>query len=166
MITVRWRGVLCGENLYFFERGGEGSNSRQTDRQTSVWGLAAGADVGGAQFRLGLMLPACLHREDSGGLITHFFGADGRKKLGLTTLKAFLQDLHDEIARLEFRHYDHADKACMGRQTDTAVKLDESSWGGGSMADRQTLLSSLTGVHRPEVRWQTDTDIAVELDGS
>lgn len=43
---------------------------------------------------------------DDSGLMLHFFGEDGEKKLDLAAFNAFLTGLHAEIDRLEFQHYD------------------------------------------------------------
>ncbi len=43
---------------------------------------------------------------DDSGLMLHFFGEDGTKKLDLAAFNAFLTGLHAEIDRLEFQHYD------------------------------------------------------------
>ncbi|PKI52609.1 hypothetical protein CRG98_026949 [Punica granatum] len=43
---------------------------------------------------------------DDGGLLEYFFGKDGTKKLQHERFVQFLRDLHDEILRLEFAHYD------------------------------------------------------------
>ncbi|GLC44097.1 hypothetical protein PLESTB_000929600 [Pleodorina starrii] len=40
------------------------------------------------------------------GLFVAFFGKDGSKKLYLPEFRDFLDRLHDELVRLEFRHYD------------------------------------------------------------
>mmetsp|Transcript_14222 Transcript_14222/g.42959 ORF Transcript_14222/g.42959 Transcript_14222/m.42959 type:complete len:475 (-) Transcript_14222:1245-2669(-) len=50
---------------------------------------------------------------DESGLMVHFFGPEGDKKLDLTAFNKFLADLHAEIDRLEFRHYDPHDKGYM-----------------------------------------------------
>lgn len=44
---------------------------------------------------------------ENGGLIQYFFGKDGKTALRHETFVQFLRDLHDEITRLEFAHYDH-----------------------------------------------------------
>jgi Ca2+-binding EF-hand superfamily protein len=44
--------------------------------------------------------------EDDTGLMLHFFGENGQKKLDLAAFNAFLEGLHAEIDRLEFQHYD------------------------------------------------------------
>lgn len=53
-----------------------------------------------------MVLPNCLCSVDDSGLMLHFFGADGEKKLDLAAFNAFLTGLHAEIDRLEFQHYD------------------------------------------------------------
>lgn len=43
---------------------------------------------------------------EEGGLLEYFFGKDGQEKLKHGRFVQFLKDLHDEILRLEFSHYD------------------------------------------------------------
>ncbi|XP_078165458.1 calcium-binding EF hand family protein [Carex rostrata] len=47
---------------------------------------------------------------ENSGLIQFFFGEDGNGKLKYETFVEFLRDLHEEIVRLEFAHYDF--KSC------------------------------------------------------
>ncbi|XP_021757837.1 calcium uptake protein, mitochondrial-like [Chenopodium quinoa] len=44
---------------------------------------------------------------ENGGLIEYFFGKDGNQALHHDRFVQFLRDLHLEIVRLEFAHYDH-----------------------------------------------------------
>ncbi|XP_068342709.1 calcium uptake protein, mitochondrial-like [Pyrus communis] len=43
---------------------------------------------------------------EDGGLLEYFFGKDGKKSLKLERFVQFFRDLHEEILRLEFAHYD------------------------------------------------------------
>ncbi|KAL6899397.1 hypothetical protein ACP4OV_006055 [Aristida adscensionis] len=43
---------------------------------------------------------------ESGGLVEYFFGKDGNEHLHYNKFSNFLKQLHDEIVRLEFSHYD------------------------------------------------------------
>ncbi|XP_015688665.2 calcium uptake protein, mitochondrial-like [Oryza brachyantha] len=43
---------------------------------------------------------------ENGGLVEYFFGKDGNDHLHYDTFSDFLKQLHDEIVRLEFSHYD------------------------------------------------------------
>nr|CAB3447225.1 unnamed protein product [Digitaria exilis] len=43
---------------------------------------------------------------ENGGLVEYFFGKDGNKHLHYDKFSSFLKQLHDEIVRLEFSHYD------------------------------------------------------------
>ncbi|XP_022731042.1 calcium uptake protein, mitochondrial-like isoform X2 [Durio zibethinus] len=43
---------------------------------------------------------------ENGGLVEYFFGRDGKTCLKHDTFVQFLRDLHDEILKLEFAHYD------------------------------------------------------------
>ncbi|XP_021277153.1 calcium uptake protein, mitochondrial-like [Herrania umbratica] len=44
---------------------------------------------------------------ENGGLVEYFFGRDGKTCLKHDTFVQFLRDLHDEILKLEFAHYDY-----------------------------------------------------------
>ncbi|KAM3309068.1 hypothetical protein P3S67_010812 [Capsicum chacoense] len=44
---------------------------------------------------------------DNGGLLQDFFGEDGKKCLQYDTFVQFLRDLHEEMLKLEFAHYDY-----------------------------------------------------------
>lgn len=48
---------------------------------------------------------------DDSGLMLHFFGKEGEKKLDLAAFNGFLTGLHAEIDRLEFQYYDPQDTA-------------------------------------------------------
>jgi hypothetical protein len=43
---------------------------------------------------------------ENGGVVEFFFGNDGNGPLHYDKFAKFLKDLHDEIIRLEFSHYD------------------------------------------------------------
>ena len=59
------------------------------------------------------MLPT-LCRQDLYGLMSHFFGGDGRRQLSAQAFKAFICDLRAELLRLEFQHYDWQHKVGSG----------------------------------------------------
>ncbi|XP_042491952.1 calcium uptake protein, mitochondrial-like [Macadamia integrifolia] len=44
---------------------------------------------------------------ENGGLLEYFFGKDGNARLPIGKFVEFLRNLHDEILRLEFAHYDY-----------------------------------------------------------
>ncbi|KAJ8768228.1 hypothetical protein K2173_021168 [Erythroxylum novogranatense] len=44
---------------------------------------------------------------ENGGILEYFFGKDGKTSLHHGRFVQFLRDLHDEILRLEFAHYDY-----------------------------------------------------------
>ncbi|XP_004498756.1 calcium uptake protein, mitochondrial isoform X2 [Cicer arietinum] len=44
---------------------------------------------------------------ENGGLLEYFFGKDGKGCLQLDKFVQFMRDLHDEVLRLEFDHYDY-----------------------------------------------------------
>ncbi len=62
-------------------------------------------------------------RVDKQGLLAHFFGPGGDRHLDLNTFYNFLADLHAEIDRLEFQHYDPHDQARAPRQAGIAALL-------------------------------------------
>ncbi|KAK4415403.1 Calcium uptake protein, mitochondrial [Sesamum alatum] len=68
---------------------------RAHNRQGAVhsYGLRAGHKLGGSV--------------ENGGLLEYFFGGDGKKLLHHDKFVQFLRDLHDEMVRLEFAHYDY-----------------------------------------------------------
>jgi len=69
--------------------------------------LRANNRQGAAQrdgFRIGLKVDNSV---DNGGLVEYFFGKDGKGHLQLRDFEEFVRDLHKEITRLEFLHYDH-----------------------------------------------------------
>ena len=48
--------------------------------------------------------------EEGHGLLLTFFGKDGKQQLDLKHFSEFCRALHAELVRLEYRHYDYADK--------------------------------------------------------
>ncbi|KAI8570591.1 hypothetical protein RHMOL_Rhmol01G0047200 [Rhododendron molle] len=55
-------------------------------------------------LRIGLNVTGSV---ENGGLLEYFFGKDGNECLEHEKFVQFLRDLHDEILRLEFAHYDY-----------------------------------------------------------
>ncbi|TYI68814.1 hypothetical protein E1A91_D08G112600v1 [Gossypium mustelinum] len=55
-------------------------------------------------LRLGLKVAEPV---ENGGLVEYFFGQDGKTCLKHDTFVQFLRDLHEEILKLEFSHYDY-----------------------------------------------------------
>ncbi|KAI3443919.1 hypothetical protein Pfo_000584 [Paulownia fortunei] len=53
--------------------------------------------------RIGLKVSGSV---ENGGLLEYFFGKDGKERLDHDKFVQFLRDLHDEMLRLEFAHYD------------------------------------------------------------
>ncbi|XP_054806118.1 calcium uptake protein, mitochondrial-like [Prosopis cineraria] len=47
---------------------------------------------------------------EDGGLLQYFFGKEGKDCLNIEKFGQFLRDLHDEILRLEFSHYDYNER--------------------------------------------------------
>ncbi|XP_061350885.1 calcium uptake protein, mitochondrial-like [Gastrolobium bilobum] len=59
---------------------------------------------------------------ENGGLLEYFFGEDGKTCLQHERFVQFLRDLHDEILRLEFSHYDYNKKGSISAK-DFALSL-------------------------------------------
>ncbi|KAK9130566.1 hypothetical protein Sjap_011053 [Stephania japonica] len=55
-------------------------------------------------LRIGLKVDASV---EDGGLVEYFFGKDGKSRIQHGKFVDFLRDLHHEILRLEFTHYDY-----------------------------------------------------------
>ncbi|CAI9100922.1 OLC1v1038111C1 [Oldenlandia corymbosa var. corymbosa] len=64
-------------------------------------------------LRIGLNVSGSV---EDGGLLEYFFGKDGKGRLEHENFVQFLRDLHDEILRLEFAHYD-----CKSQGTISAI---------------------------------------------
>ncbi|PKA48865.1 hypothetical protein AXF42_Ash016381 [Apostasia shenzhenica] len=61
----------------------------------------------GACHRNGLRIGLKVNESvENAGLVEYFFGKDGNERLQHDKFVQFLRDLHDEILRLEFDHYD------------------------------------------------------------
>lgn len=56
------------------------------------------------------MLPG---RDESQGLLVTFFGKKGQDQLDLKHFAAFCTELHAELVRLEFLHYDIKGQVCV-----------------------------------------------------
>ncbi|KAH7546285.1 hypothetical protein FEM48_Zijuj01G0184000 [Ziziphus jujuba var. spinosa] len=59
---------------------------------------------------------------ENGGLLEYFFGSDGKSFLKHERFVQFLRDLHNEILRLEFSHYDYNTRGTISA-TDFALSL-------------------------------------------
>ncbi|CAL9028173.1 unnamed protein product [Prunus brigantina] len=59
---------------------------------------------------------------EDGGLLEHFFGKDGKRSLKHETFVKFFRDLHNEILRLEFSHYDYKEQGTISAK-DFALSL-------------------------------------------
>lgn len=86
--TVHWGGLMPGGALV----ARQGPADKPQAHATHVTWLSEAVAAG------------C--REEDDGLMAHFFGPAGDKKLDLSAFNAFLLNLHAEIVRLEFQHYD------------------------------------------------------------
>ncbi|KAG7021189.1 Calcium uptake protein, mitochondrial [Cucurbita argyrosperma subsp. argyrosperma] len=82
-------------------------NNGEIDREEfkKVMGLMRKQNRQGAHHRDGrrLGVKACV---ENGGLVEYFFGQDGNGSLHHDKFVQFLRQLHDEILKLEFSHYD------------------------------------------------------------
>jgi hypothetical protein len=56
----------------------------------------------------------CPCSQDLYGLMSHFFGEDGRRQLSAEAFQRFIRDLRAELLRLEFEHYDWQHKVGRG----------------------------------------------------
>uniref|UniRef100_A0A2N9E2E9 EF-hand domain-containing protein n=1 Tax=Fagus sylvatica TaxID=28930 RepID=A0A2N9E2E9_FAGSY len=71
-------------------------------------GLMRAQNRQGAQHRDGLRTGFKVNGSvDNGGLVEYFFGEDGKECLQHDKFAQFMRDLHDEILKLEFAHYDY-----------------------------------------------------------
>ncbi|XP_019415127.1 PREDICTED: calcium uptake protein 1, mitochondrial isoform X2 [Lupinus angustifolius] len=62
----------------------------------------------GVQHRNGLRTGLKVNGSvENGGLVEYFFGKDGKGCLSHDKFIKFMRDLHDEVLRLEFAHYDY-----------------------------------------------------------
>ncbi|XP_059637845.1 calcium uptake protein, mitochondrial-like [Cornus florida] len=73
-----------------------------------VMGLMRTHNRQGARHRDGLRIGLKVSGSvENGGVLEYFFGKDGKKCLQHGKFVQFLRDLHEEILRLEFAHYDY-----------------------------------------------------------
>ncbi|KAK9269210.1 hypothetical protein L1049_000980 [Liquidambar formosana] len=85
-------------------------NNGEIDREEfkKVMALMRAQNRQGAHHRDGLRVGLKVADSvENGGLLEYFFGEDGKACLKHSKFVQFLRDLHDEILRLEFAHYDH-----------------------------------------------------------
>lgn len=57
--------------------------------------------------------PPCRPDGQLQGLLAHFFGVNGSKKLQVRDFSKFLARLHEELLKLEFGHYDEGGKGSL-----------------------------------------------------
>ncbi|KAI5075161.1 hypothetical protein GOP47_0009237 [Adiantum capillus-veneris] len=92
-----------------FDRNGDGRIDRE-EFQRVVDSMRAHTRKNVRQYdglRTGLKVDGSV--EDC-GLVEFFFGKDGKKLLRHEDFEQFLKELHEEIIRLEFSHYDYLDQ--------------------------------------------------------
>lgn len=85
-------------------------NNGEIDREEfkKVMALMRTQNRQGAQHRDGMRVGLKVADSvENGGLLEYFFGNDGETCLKHSKFVDFLRNLHDEILRLEFAHYDH-----------------------------------------------------------
>ncbi|KAK9100523.1 hypothetical protein Scep_023953 [Stephania cephalantha] len=70
-------------------------------------------------LRIGLKVDASV---EDGGLVEYFFGKDGKSRIQHGKFVDFLRDLHYEILRLEFAHYDYKQRGTISA-TDFALSV-------------------------------------------
>ncbi|XP_058181110.1 calcium uptake protein, mitochondrial-like isoform X1 [Rhododendron vialii] len=89
------------------------NNNGQIDKEEfkKVMALMRTYNRQGAHHRDGLRIGLNVTGSvENGGLLEYFFGKDGNECLEHEKFVQFLRDLHDEILRLEFAHYDYKSK--------------------------------------------------------
>ncbi|XP_027332358.1 calcium uptake protein, mitochondrial-like [Abrus precatorius] len=98
-------------------------NNGEIDRQEfkKVMALMRSQNRQGANHRDGRRLGIKASVEN-GGLLEYFFGKDGMTCLHHDRFVQFLRELHDEILRLEFSHYDYNKKGTISAK-DFALSL-------------------------------------------
>ncbi|KAK9280273.1 hypothetical protein L1049_013961 [Liquidambar formosana] len=85
-------------------------NSGEIDRDEfkKVMALMRAQNRQGAQHRDGLRVGLKVSGSvENGGLVEYFFGKDGKARLQHDKFVQFMRDLHEEILKLEFAHYDY-----------------------------------------------------------
>ncbi|XP_024398218.1 calcium uptake protein, mitochondrial isoform X2 [Physcomitrium patens] len=63
---------------------------------------------------------------DNAGMVEFFFGTNGNRQLPLTQFERFLKELHEEIIRLEFAHYDYDNRGTISA-TDFGLSMAASA---------------------------------------
>ncbi|PIN20320.1 Ca2+ binding protein, contains EF-hand motif [Handroanthus impetiginosus] len=88
-----------------FDLDGDGGIDKQEFKK--VMSLMRSQNRQGASHRDGKRIGLKVSRSvEDGGLLEYFFGKDGNERLEHDRFVQFLRDLHDEMLRLEFAHYD------------------------------------------------------------
>ncbi|XP_020259149.1 calcium uptake protein, mitochondrial-like, partial [Asparagus officinalis] len=85
-------------------------NSGEIEKEEfkKVMTLMRSSNRQGACHSNGLRIGLKVHSSvENAGLVDFFFGEDGNERLQHDKFVKFLRDLHDEILRLEFDHYDY-----------------------------------------------------------
>uniref|UniRef100_A0A453CCX2 EF-hand domain-containing protein n=2 Tax=Aegilops tauschii subsp. strangulata TaxID=200361 RepID=A0A453CCX2_AEGTS len=83
--------------------------SREIDKEEfkKVMALMRSYNRQGAAHRHGLRTGFKVGQSvENGGVVEYFFGNDGNEPLHFDKFTSFLKELHEEIIRLEFSHYD------------------------------------------------------------
>ncbi|KAJ8751634.1 hypothetical protein K2173_025790 [Erythroxylum novogranatense] len=87
---------------------------------------------------------------ENGGLVEHFFGKDGKGRLQHDKFIQFLRDLHNEMLRLEFAHYDYKLRGAISAK-DFALSVVASA----DMSDLDRLLDRVDKLNlKPDVTFE------------
>lgn len=104
LLSIPESDILATIKMFDLDRNGE---IKKEEFKKVMKFLRANNRQGSAQrdgLRIGLKVDNSV---DNGGLVEYFFGKDGKDRLQLMNFAQFVKDLHKEITRLEFLHYDH-----------------------------------------------------------
>lgn len=104
LLSIPESDILAAIKMFDLDRNGE---IKKEEFKKVMKFLRANNRQGYAQrdgLRIGLKVDNSV---DNGGIVEYFFGKDGKGHLQLMNFVQFVKDLHKEITRLEFLHYDH-----------------------------------------------------------
>ncbi|KAG0588748.1 hypothetical protein KC19_2G266100 [Ceratodon purpureus] len=108
-----------------FDQDGNGMIDRDEFKKVMTW-MREQTRVGKSHthgLRTGMQVSGGV--EDA-GLVELFFGTDGKRELPRTQFEKFLRDLHEEITRLEFAHYDFENRGSISA-TDFGLSMAASA---------------------------------------
>uniref|UniRef100_R7W8C4 Calcium-binding atopy-related autoantigen 1 n=1 Tax=Aegilops tauschii TaxID=37682 RepID=R7W8C4_AEGTA len=97
--------LICVQSSHLLFHDAEGEIDKEEFKK--VMALMRSYNRQGAAHRDGLRIGLKVGQPvEDGGLVEYFFGKDGSDHLHYEKFSDFLKQLHDEIVRLEFSHYD------------------------------------------------------------